>query len=87
MMAGSDVNPPRAISRSDAEVGILIRLTRLNQSPFVLNAELIRTVEETPDTTITLTTGERMMVAESMDEVVRRSVEYGRSLRRLMPED
>jgi len=65
----------------------LIRLTRLNQSPFVLNAELIRTVEETPDTTITLTTGERMMVTESMDEVVKRSVAYGRSLRRLMPED
>ncbi len=65
----------------------MIRLTRLNQSPFVLNAELIRTVEETPDTTITLTTGERMMVAESMDEVVTRATEYGRSLRRMLPRD
>ena len=65
----------------------MIRLTRLNQHPFVLNAELIRTVEETPDTTITLTTGERMIVAESMDEVVTRATEYGRSLRRLLPPD
>ena len=53
----------------------------------MLNAELIRTVEETPDTTITLTTGDRMMVAESMDEVVERAVAYGRSLRRMLPVD
>ncbi|BAM04324.1 flagellar FlbD family protein [Phycisphaera mikurensis] len=65
----------------------MIRLTRLNQQPFVLNAELIRTVEETPDTTITLTTGDRMMVRESMDEVIARSVAYGRSLRRMLPVD
>ena len=65
----------------------MIRLTRLNEQPFVLNAELIRTVEQTPDTTITLTTGERMMVKESMDEVVERSVAYGRSLRRMLPPD
>ena len=63
----------------------MIRLTRLNGQPFVLNAELIRTVEETPDTTIRLTNGEHYIVKESMDDVVERAIDYGRSLRKLLP--
>ncbi|GIW73672.1 MAG: flagellar FlbD family protein [Phycisphaerales bacterium] len=63
----------------------MIVLTRLNGKGFVLNAEHIRTVEENPDTTITLTTGEHIVVKESMNEVVARAIEYGRLLRRLMP--
>lgn len=59
----------------------MIVLTRLNGSRFVLNAELIRTVEETPDTTIRLTTGDSYMVRESMEEVVGLAVDYGRLLR------
>jgi flagellar protein FlbD len=59
----------------------MIILTRLNGTRFVLNAELIRTVEQTPDTTIRLTTGDSYMVRESMEDVVDRSVEYGRLLR------
>jgi flagellar protein FlbD len=59
----------------------VIVLTRLNGSRFVLNAELIRTVEETPDTTIRLTTGDSYMVRESMEEVVGLAVDYGRLLR------
>ena len=54
----------------------MIKLTRLDGEPFVLNAELIRYVERRPDTFITLTSGERIVVAESMDEVVERSVVY-----------
>ena len=56
----------------------MIRLTRLNGEEFVLNAELIRYVEQRPDTFITLTTGESLVVRQSMDEVVRRAVEYHR---------
>ncbi|MEM1446480.1 MAG: flagellar FlbD family protein [Planctomycetota bacterium] len=63
----------------------MIRLTRLNDRPFVLNAELIRTVEEKPDTTITLVNGDHFIVKESMEQVVERTVDYGRSLRRLLP--
>jgi len=63
----------------------MISLTRLGGQRFVLNAELIRSVEETPDTTITLVGGERVLVKESMREVVDRSVDYGRSLRTLLP--
>jgi flagellar protein FlbD len=54
----------------------MIKLTRLGGEAFVLNADLIQYVEERPDTFITLTTGERLVVAESMDEVLRRAVTY-----------
>lgn len=57
----------------------MIRLTRLAGEPFILNAELIRYVEKRPDTFITLTTGERLIVRESMDEVMRRAIEYQRT--------
>jgi flagellar protein FlbD len=62
----------------------MIKLTRLNGQPFVVNAELIRTVEALPDTTITLINGDHMIVRESMEQVVERVVEYGRSLRRML---
>lgn len=65
----------------------MITVTRLNGSAYVLNAELIRTVEENPDTVITLVSGEHMVVKESMRQVVDRAVEYGRSLRRMLPKD
>lgn len=54
----------------------MIRLTRLGGEAFILNADLICYVEARPDTFITLTTGERLVVAESMDEVLRRAVVY-----------
>lgn len=57
----------------------MIKLTRLGGEPFILNAELIRYIESRPDTFVTLTGGDRVVVEESMDEVVRRSVEYQRS--------
>lgn len=63
----------------------MITLHRLNDKPFVLNAELIRTVEERPDTVITLVNGDHVVVKEGMSEVVSRCVEYGRLLRRLIP--
>ncbi|MCH8053806.1 MAG: flagellar FlbD family protein [Planctomycetes bacterium] len=59
----------------------MISVTRLNDQPLVLNAELIKTVESTPDTLITLINGDRMMVKESMEEIVRKAVEYGRQMR------
>jgi len=54
----------------------MIRLTRLGGEAFVLNADLIRYVEERPDTFVTLTSGDRIVVTESMDEVLRRAVAY-----------
>jgi len=59
----------------------VIRLTRLNGDEFVVNADLIRFVEARPDTLVTLTTDERFMVREDVDEVVRRVIEYARTIR------
>jgi flagellar protein FlbD len=57
----------------------MIKLTRLDGEPFILNAELIRYVEARPDTFITLTTGERVVVTETMDEVMARAISYQQS--------
>ena len=57
----------------------MIKLTRLGGEEFILNADLIRYVEKRPDTFITLTTGERLVVQESMDEVLERAVRYQQS--------
>ena len=65
----------------------MITVTRLNGKPIVVNAELIRSVEENPDTTITLINGDHIIVQESMVQVVDRAVEYGRSLRKMLPPD
>jgi flagellar protein FlbD len=56
----------------------MIKLTRISKEPFILNADLIRYVEARPDTFITLLSGERVVVLESMDEVLARALEYQR---------
>jgi len=59
----------------------MITLTRLNNKAFVLNAELIKMIEETPDTLITLTGGDRVMVRESRQDVVDKAIDYARQIR------
>ena len=54
----------------------MIKLTRLDDEPFILNADLIRYVEARPDTFITLTNGDRLVVRETMDEVVALALRY-----------
>lgn len=63
----------------------MIKLTRLNGEEFVVNAELIRFVESRPDTYVTLTTDDRLIVRESVDEVMQRVVSYARHIR-MLPE-
>jgi len=63
----------------------MITVTRLNGKKIVVNAELIRSVESNPDTTLELTNGDHILVRESMDEVVALTIEYGQSLRQLTP--
>ena len=65
----------------------MITVTRLNGKPMVVNAELIRTVEENPDTTITLINGDHLIVKESMTTIVEKVIEYGRHLRKMLPPD
>jgi flagellar protein FlbD len=58
----------------------MIWLNRLNHVPFVLNADMIVHLEVTPDTVIFLTDGQKIVVCESADEVIKRIREYRRSV-------
>lgn len=62
----------------------MIKLTKFNsdskKGEFILNAEHIQTIEETPDTVITLTNEKKLIVEEPMEEVVRRVMKYRRAL-------
>ncbi len=56
----------------------MIRLTRLNKQPIGVNPDLIKFVENSPDTVITLITGEKILVRESFEQVVRLIVAFRR---------
>jgi flagellar protein FlbD len=58
----------------------MIRLTRLNNRPLVVNSDLIKFIENAPDTVITLVSGEKIVVLETVEEVMTRIVEYRRRL-------
>jgi len=58
----------------------MIRLTRINHVPMVLNSDLIGHIESTPDTVITLTNGQVFMVLESAEEVIERVRAYHRAI-------
>jgi len=58
----------------------MIRLTRLNRVPLVLNSDLIEHIDVTPDTVITLTNGQILRVRESADQVVQRIVDFRRKI-------
>lgn len=54
----------------------MIRLTRLDDREVVINSDLVVMVEATPDTVVTLTTGDRILVKEGVEEVVERAVAF-----------
>ena len=58
----------------------MIHLTRTNHRAVVVNAELIEHVEMTPDTVVSMTTGEKFVVLETSDAVVEKVIAYRRSL-------
>ena len=58
----------------------MITVTRLNGVQLVVNAELIEFVEATPDTILTLTTGKKLVVTESVDEILNLVLTYKRSI-------
>lgn len=58
----------------------MIHLTRINRVPIVLNSDLIEHVEATPDTVISLVTGQKILVLESPAEIVSRVVQFRRSI-------
>ena len=58
----------------------MVQLTRLNNQCVMVNSDLIKFVEQSPDTLITLLNGEKFMVRENPEEIVKRIVEYRRSV-------
>jgi flagellar protein FlbD len=58
----------------------MIQLTRLNNQPLVVNSDLIKFVEQAPDTVITLVTGEKIVVRESVPQILDRIVQFRRAV-------
>ncbi|HEY7353650.1 MAG TPA: flagellar FlbD family protein [Terriglobales bacterium] len=58
----------------------VIYLTRLNNSQVTVNSDLIKFVEQSPDTVITLLNGEKILVQETVNEVVKRVMEFRRQI-------
>ena len=54
----------------------MIELTRLNGNPMVLNSDLLKTVEASPDTVLTLVNGEKLIVRETCAEITERVLDY-----------
>lgn len=58
----------------------MIPLRRLNNQPVVVNCDLIESVESTPDTVVTLTSGNKLIVRESLEEICRRVIAFKRQI-------
>lgn len=58
----------------------MIQLTRLNNQPLVVNSDLIKFVEQAPDTVITLVTGEKIVVRESVPQILECIVQFRRTV-------
>jgi len=58
----------------------MIEVTKLNSKKFTINSDLIESVESTPDTTISMTTGKKIMVTETIDEVVDKVIAFRQKL-------
>ncbi|MCP4145483.1 MAG: flagellar FlbD family protein [bacterium] len=59
----------------------MINVTKLNGSELVINADLIEFVECTPDTLISLTTGRKIMVQESLEDIIQLALKFRRNTR------
>ena len=58
----------------------MIQVTRINRVPLVVNSDLIEHIETTPDTVVSLTNGQKFMVLESADEIIRRVIAFRRQI-------
>ena len=58
----------------------MIKLTRLNNQPLVVNCDLIKSVENAPDTVLTLVTGEKIIVRETSEQILDRVIAFRRAV-------
>lgn len=62
----------------------MIVLTKINNAQMTVNSDLIQYIEETPDTVITMTTGDKVVVRETMVEIIKKVVHYRRLINGLV---
>jgi flagellar protein FlbD len=62
----------------------MILLTKINKAPIAVNADLIQYIEETPDTVITLTNNDKVVVVETMTAIIQKVVHYRRLINGLI---
>jgi flagellar protein FlbD len=65
---------------SSTKDGCMIELTKINGATIVLNSDLIEYIEETPDTVITITSGEKVVVKDRMLDIIDKIVRYRRTI-------
>ena len=65
----------------------MIKVTRLNDSVLMINVEMIQSLQATPDTVITFTNRDRLMVKEPVEEISQRIVEYQRMVKPVIGEE
>jgi len=58
----------------------MIEVKRLNDTVFVINSDLIEFIESTPDTLVTMTTGKKIVIKDTVDEVIKKVIQYRRSI-------
>ncbi len=58
----------------------MIKLTRISNASMILNSDLIEHIDQTPDTVITLISGQKLMVRETVDEVVEKVIAFRRTV-------
>jgi flagellar protein FlbD len=58
----------------------VIPLRRLNNQPIIVNCDLIESIESTPDTVVTLTSGNKLIVRDSLEEIQKRVIEFKRAI-------
>ena len=58
----------------------MIPLRRLNNQPIIVNCDLIESIESTPDTVVTLTSGNKLIVRDSLEDIRRRVIEFKREI-------
>jgi len=61
----------------------MVSITRLSDQPLVINCDLIECMESTPDTTITMTTGRKILAKESIDDIINQIISYKRETYRI----
>ena len=64
----------------------MIKLTRFDGSEVAVNAELVKFVEAAPDTIVTLTSDQKLLVLETVDEVIERIIEFKKLAYGSLPE-